>query len=235
MKRNQRARRPNITSAMKRGGKSFMRSMIIRLALLATGLIVASSCGGRNAVKVERIPNPAGQWSEEGNLTLGADGHLYLSWIDRDTSRFMFARWKRSAWSEPETILASQKLFGNWTDLPGMTASSDGTLFAAWQIQGPYNGNMDRLIHGSIIQIATSLNGGQTWSPAVSPHALSRSDHHTFLSLSAVSINEAALIWLDGDEGTDSTAMTLRFARIGKEGRCGREIVIDNRVCDCCS
>jgi len=185
-------------------------------------------------VIVENIPCPAGPHSESGNLTVGADDRLYLSWIDVPEHTFMFSTWTGNGWSDPRTIYREPDLLTNWTDLPGLTASSDGTLFAAWQIFGPYAGPTDRVRHGSIIQIATSRDAGRTWSAAVAPHALGRSSQHAFASWAPISADEAALIWLDGDEGPGEQGMTLRFARVRSDGTFTPETVIDERVCDCC-
>jgi len=185
-------------------------------------------------VIVDNIPCPAAPGSESGNLTVGADDRLYLSWIDVPEHAFMFSYWTGNGWSDPRAIYRGPNLSSNWTDLPGLIALADGALFAVWQIRRELVGTDVDMTDAFVLEVARSQDGGRTWSPPMSPHALGRSSQHAFASWSMVSANEAALIWLDGDEAPVSDhRMTLRFARVGVDSL-PQENLIDERVCDCC-
>ncbi len=222
---------PELTT--KPGVESLMRTASTRWLWIVAWLFLGLSCR-EDSVTVESIPCPAGPGTECGNLAVGDNGRVYLSWVDASQHAFKFSSWTGNGWSDPRTIYRGRDLGANWTDLPGMTALADGTLFAVWQIQSelPVGTDAD-MSDAAVLQIAYSRDDGRTWSPPVSPHARGRSSQHAFASWSALSAHEAALIWLDGDEMPAGDHMTLRFARVGADSL-PQESLIDERVCDCC-
>ena len=204
-----------------------MITVLLRLLILPTVVCLVMSCHAPVERRVEMVPSPARLGSSEGNLAVGGNGELYLSWMEgRGSNRsLMFSRWEGRSWSTPRVIAQGDSLAGNWTDLPGMTATQDGSLFAYWQVQ---SGNAFE------IRYALSNNSGQTWGPPVSPHPSSTAGQHAFASAATLSPRDIGLIWLDGDETEGSPPMTLRFSRIAMGGELSPETIIDNRVCDCC-
>jgi hypothetical protein len=126
-----------------------------------------------------------------------------------------------------------------------MLALADGTLLAHWLAKT----GADTYAYG--IQVTRSGDGGRTWSTPVSPHRDRTESEHGFVSWAPLSDNRAALIWLDGREiagaesdtakdagaehGHSRGAMTLRATTIAGDGTLGEDVLLDDRVCDCCN
>jgi len=179
---------------------------------------------------------PASPSSVDPFLTEGADGAVYLSWVEEteDGHRLEVSRWESDGWSEPVEIARGSDWFVNWADVPGLTALEDGTLVAAWLARlegGPY-------AYG--VQVAVSTNRGASWSEPVTPHRDGTATEHGFVSLLPLPGGSAGIVWLDGRDtaeppgGGNPGPMTLRFTTIDRSGRPGEEVLLDDRVCDCC-
>jgi hypothetical protein len=90
------------------------------------------------------------------------------------------------------------------------------------------------------VRIATSSDGGATWSAPVTPHTDGTDTEHGFVSM--IPVGDAfGAAWLDGrnfagiDEASASKAeMTLRYATIGADGALSAETILDGRTCECC-
>jgi hypothetical protein len=192
---------------------------------------------GASAVAIAGVESPAGPSSGEPNLAAGADGNLYLTWIEAAGEGHVLkvSRWAGDAWSEPSVVSAGDDWFVNWADVPSLTALEDGTLVAHWLAKsGP-----GTYAYG--IRIAWSGDGGKTWSPPVTPHRDGTETEHGFVSLVPLAADRVGAVWLDGREtaghghGEDGGgAMTLRYAALDRDGTLHDEALMDPRVCDCC-
>jgi hypothetical protein len=152
----------------------------------------------------------------------------------------MFAERAHGAWSEPHVVVTRSDLFANWADLPSVTKLHDrhGTLVAHWLQQLPANAA------GYTVEIATSADGGRSWSAPFSPHHDGTSTQHGFASFFEPpdQATPLGLVWLDGrlttpakDPDDDAVGdMTLRNARYDAAWHEQTDEPIDLRVCDCC-
>ncbi len=202
----------------------------LALALLPAGTGCGSSPGSRG--DLTEVPSPGGQTSELPNLVHGADGEVYLSWVERsDTAHALFlSRWDAigKEWGEATPVASGSDWFVNWADFPSVAALSDGTLAAHWLAkvgEGTY-------AYGVFVSL--SRDHGKTWSPPANPHDDGTETEHGFVTLVPADDDHFALVWLDGRETANEGAMTLRFATLDREGRLGDESLLDERVCDCC-
>ena len=182
------------------------------------------------------MTSPAGMGSGEGHLAVGADGRLYLSWIEAEATGHVlkFSSWTGDKWSLPQVIARGSDWFVNWADVPAMTALADGrSLMAHWLSRS----GKDTYAYG--LQVSRSLDAGTSWTLPVSPHRDTTETEHGFASWAALPGDRAALVWLDGRETSGEEghggAMTLRFATLASDGTLGDETLLDSRVCDCCS
>lgn len=180
------------------------------------------------------LPPTLSPGSAEPDLNLGADGQLYLSWIEPDDTgaRLRFARWEDDRWSTPRDVAGGDDWFVNWADVPSVTAAADGTMIAHWlQKSGADSYAYD-------VRLSISTDGGERWSGSITPHDDGTATEHGFVSIVP---GEASfdLIWLDGREmaggGHGAGSMTLRSATVGRELMPSDERLVDRRVCDCCS
>jgi hypothetical protein len=184
---------------------------------------------------VREIEPPAAPASAEPSVESGADGRVYLSWIEPVASgghTLRFAAWEGSRWSEARTVAHGTDWFVNWADFPSLAALDDGTLAAHWLRKtgaGPY---------AYAVELSFSRDGGVSWSAPFSPHDASPTEHG-FVSKVPLPGGRMAAVWLDGREtgaGHEghSGPMTLRGAIFAAGGGIEREDRIDPRVCDCC-
>lgn len=183
------------------------------------------------------VENPAAPGSGEPALVSGADGVVYLSWVESadEEQALRFATWDGSGWSNPRTVTRAKDGAANWATYPSLAALSDGTLFAQWAVHA--GGNP----YASHLRVAVSGDGGATWSPPTAPHRDSTETLHGFAGMAPVDGDRMGLVWLDGremvgkQEGQPGADMTLRFTTVDRNGRPGEDTLLDSLVCDCCS
>jgi hypothetical protein len=190
---------------------------------------------------VRELASPAGPGSGEPNLAVGSDGKVLLSWIEPVSGNRHALRYagleSDGSWSPPLTIAEGADWFVNWADFPALSALPDGTLFAHWLAKsGPSTYAYD-------VQVASSRDGGRTWSAPLTPHRDGTQTEHGFVSMTPWSDGELGMVWLDGRKtagaaaaahGHTTAEMSLVHTTVGREGRLGVETVLDARVCDCC-
>lgn len=212
-----------------------------RVACLLVALAGCAAPQVDRPLVVREIASPAGPGSGEPNLAVGPDGRVLLSWIEpagegRHTLRFAGLD-PNGSWSAPRTIAEGSGWFVNWADFPALTALPDGTLFAHWLAKsGPSTYAYD-------VRVASSRNGGQTWSRPVVPHRDGTQTEHGFVSMLPWSAAEIGIVWLDGRKtagaahaghGEAGAEMALVHTTMAGDGTLGAETVLDGRVCDCC-
>lgn len=187
------------------------------------------------------IAPPSGDDAEAANLAVAADGTVWLSWLEPSGSgrhALRFARLAGDAWSEPGTIVEGGDFFVNWADFPSLVPLAGGGLAAHWlQRNGP-----GTYAYG--VRLATSSDGGHTWSDPVVPHRDGTATEHGFVSLVPDEAGGLTAIWLDGrdfaeqapshGEGPSAAEMSLRATTLSAGGELGAEILLDPRICDCC-
>ena len=177
------------------------------------------------------IPSPASAGSGEPNLTHGADGHLYLSWIETEKggrATLRFSKWKNDTWSKPRRVASGDNWFVNWADFPSICALADGTLAAHW-LQKSSGGT-----YSYDVKISLSQDQGATWSKPLTPHRDGTLSEHGFVSLVPLNPTTFGVFWLDGRNTNQGGDMSLRFVTLGREGRLGIDRLVDGRVCTCC-
>jgi hypothetical protein len=204
-------------------------------------LLAASLLAGLASVddpSLHPVAVPAGERAALPSAVLGADGRVLLTWVERDGAESVL-RCSRlgadGALEEPTEIARGGDWFVNWADFPSVAALADGTLCAHF---------LQRLGEGTYaygVRITLSRDGGRTWSRPTWLHEDRAPGEHGFVSLAPMGDGFGAL-WLDGRGTAAATGaeeghggpMALYFRTIGRDGRLGEEIVVDERVCDCC-
>jgi hypothetical protein len=230
------------------------------LVLAPLAVLLAQGCGEARAApdaldlweRVE-LETPTAEGAGEPNLFAADDGHIYLSWIeptgpDRHAVRFATLdprggeRGSAPRWSAPRTIAEGADFFVNWADFPSLRVDEEGRIVAHWLVRsGP--GRVDYDVH-----VAWSLDGGETWTEPQIPHRDGTLSEHGFVSMIPWHDGSMGVVWLDGrhyagwDEEAgrvvepgrpDDPEMSLRFTTLTPHAL-GEEVVLDDRVCDCC-
>lgn len=182
------------------------------------------------AAEVAEVESPALQGSAQPALAQGADGRVYLSWIEAKRGpayRLRFAVWEGEAWSEARTIAEGENWFVNWADFPSMAALSDGTLAAHWLEKI----GTKAFAYG--VRVACSKDGGRTWGAPFWLHRDESATEHGFASLVPLGDRFGA-VWLDGRRTASGGTMALLSTTFDAEGKLGEETLVDGRVCECC-
>ena len=186
--------------------------------------------------RLSMLEHPAADGSGEGSL-LKLESGLLFSWVESsaETAYLKFGRLTDGQWSEPVTIASGDDWFVNWADFPALAASSDGRLSAHWLVRegdGVYT-------YG--VRLSSSIDGGLSWSEALTPHRDGTQSEHGFVSYFPLADGRQGVVWLDGrhtigDQGDDGHggAMSLRTALVDADGMLSGETELDNKICDCC-
>ena len=197
------------------------------------------------------VPSPAPERSAEPHLTVAGNGRVLLSWLAPASvpapagqkpvtgSALQFSELTGNRWSAPRTIVEGPGVLANWADFPAMFVTRTGLMAAHWlERRGQSRTAYD-------VKLRTSRDGGKTWTSEVIPHRDGTDTEHGFVSFFETPGKDSGvglgLVWLDGREmaghaghGASGGSMTLRSAMISAKGEAGAEVVVDNRVCDCC-
>ncbi len=199
--------------------------------------IAACAILGCTAPHPDRIPSTGS--AAAPNVTCAGDAFL-VSWIEGpgDAPRLAIARRDARGWTAPLPVIEGRPLLVNWADFPAVLALDEGPLVAQWLERSPGSS----FAYG--VQIATSSDGGRTWSPSYRPHPDVPQAEFGFVSLVDDGHGFAAL-WLDGRgidaAGSGTMGLRLRTWRggagnggAGNGGAWSDERTIDDDVCTCC-
>lgn len=182
------------------------------------------------------ITSPSGSGAAEPHLATTLDGGFVMSWLEpagEKVHALKFAKFKGGKWSEPRTIAKRGDFFVNWADFPSVIEDAKGTLFAHWlQKSGSGTYSYD-------VRMASSRDGGKTWSASRVLHTDGKQAEHGFVSMTAMPTSGVAVVWLDGREMKEGDphagAMNLRYAEVDASLKVSNERVLDSRVCECCT
>jgi len=220
-----------------------MKSRAIIILAIVSGILLSNckssppeetpaSAPARKKVEVAEIESPAAAGSAEPNLSTGADGRIYLSWIetaDNKTSLKFSSLGDNHSWSPASVVAEGKEWFVNSADFPSLIALPNGTLAAHWLSDNKegteaYN-----------VSLTFSRDNGKTWSKPIVPHRDRSANQHGFVSLVAAGPSQLGAVWLDGKKIKDETGdMALIYTTIDLDGKLGKETVLDGRVCECC-
>ena len=166
------------------------------------------------------------------------NGGLLMSWFEKVDSVQWALQWSefsKGNWTEGQTITAGDPYFVNWADFPSIYEVGGDQLVSHWLQKsgnGPYDYN---------VQISHSKDRGKSWSGSVIPHGdIDPKGEHGFLSFFQQQDASLGFVWLDGrhmgayDPVNHSMGDMALYRSTMVDGQLGTEIMLDNRVCECC-
>jgi len=178
---------------------------------------------------------PVGVGSRYPNIT-ETDRGFTLCWFEPVGKKFSLkmSEFDGNYWTNPVTITMGENYFINWADFPSIYYLNDNRFAAHWPQKsgtGPYDYD---------VKVSQSFDRGKTWTTSVTPHRDKKSGEHGFVSFFTNSKGGLALAWLDGRNmsdghgGGDYGAMNLFTTTLDLDGNLGPEIMLDDKVCECC-
>jgi len=211
------------------GGARFTIALLLSVVCLLAGCTRSSAPPPPTAsgpLKIERDRSPAGPATAQPQLT-AAGGSVVLSWLASvaGATTLTFAERTDTGWSTPLPVVSGRDLFANWADLPSVMRMSNGDLVAHWMQ------DTDPAAEAYDLRLATSGDGGRTWSAPFSPHHDGTKSEHGFASLFEAPGGSFGVVWLDGRSMKETG---LRTAMFNNDWTQLSEEAIDTRVCDCC-
>jgi hypothetical protein len=196
---------------------------------------LATACGPR--FEALQTANPAHGACSAPVFANARGSERFLAWFERSAAteraaRLVCARWEGERFGAAHEIASSARAFVNWASAPALASASENVLAASWPEHAPAGGQRIDL-HFSI-----STDAGSTWSAPRLLHDHEGDTEHGFVALAALDERSFAAAWLDGRrregraEGDGDTALYTRS--LGVDGARASELLVDERVCDCC-
>lgn len=202
--------------------------------------VAVVTAGGRAAVgPVQRLDTPGGPDSGMYSLTRGADGRVYLSWIDPIAGgghALRYARLEGADWSQPVDVARGTDWFVNWADHPSVTAAANGTLFAHLLV----NTGKAKTDYGYAIRVAASADRGMTWRTVFEEGDRNVQDYSGFVTFlpGREAMQAVYLTPLAPDDGSGAHhdhIKTVGVVTFDGSGFVLRRQIVDGDACSCCS
>ena len=198
--------------------------------LLVFGMIWMFSC------QKPGLPLPPTTASSRYPNLTETDRGLAIIWFEpvQEGHALKWSEFNGRTWSNPVIITSGKDYFINWADFPSVFYNGENHFVVHWLENngtGPYD---------YIIKITQSHDRGRSWSTPIVPHRDKKNGEHGFVSFFHANNNKIGLVWLDGrnmlTDGHESGygQMTLYSTTIDNNGGLGKEILLDDRVCECC-
>ncbi len=202
-----------------------------RWLLLALFMIAPNAHAGGADVPIVALDPPSGSGSLAPDLAVLPSGQAVLTWLETDRAgghALHLSRFDGTRFGPEQTIARGSDWFANWADTPRVFALDDERWLAHWLVktaEAPY------AYH---VHLASTVDGGSNWIAQGRLHSDRSPTEHGFVSYFAEPGGPASAVWLDGRQTTTPDGpMTLRTASL-IEGRRSGELLLDERVCDCC-
>jgi len=173
--------------------------------------------------------------SKYPNLT-ETDRGLAIVWYEQIINGYAikWSEFNGRSWSKPIIVTSEKEYFVNWADFPSIFYNGKNHFVVHW-LEKNGDGTYDY-----VVKVSQSFDRGKSWSSPIIPHTDKKLGEHGFVSFFNASNNKVGLVWLDGrnmmgeDDGHGYGQMNLYSTTIDKDGILGQEILLDNRVCECC-
>jgi hypothetical protein len=196
----------------------------------------SSAAGSSWPLTVTTVSSPAAPNSGQPQLSTLGD-RVVLSWVERngDRATLRFAERTDGGWTDARTVASGADWFVNWADVPSVVPLQHESMAAHWLQKSADN------TYAYDVHVSFSRDRGRTWSASVTPHHDGTQTEHGFASLFPMAGQGLGLAWLDGrqmkegaHEGMGAGNMSLRGAMFAPDGTQASEVLIDDRVCECC-
>ncbi|MEC9274657.1 MAG: sialidase family protein [Candidatus Neomarinimicrobiota bacterium] len=207
-----------------------MKRFLLFFHLVVIGIVCFYSCEKQSFP----LP-PISINSKYPNLT-ETDRGLAIVWYEPivEGHALKWSEFNGRSWSKPVIVTTGEEYFINWADFPSIFYNGKNHLVVHW-LEKNGDGTYDY-----VVKVSQSFDRGRSWSRPIIPHKDNKLGEHGFVSFFNASNNKVGLVWLDGrnmmgeEHGHGYGQMNLYSTTIDKNGILGEEILLDDRVCECC-
>jgi len=207
-----------------------MKRLLLFFHLVVIGIVCFYSCEKQSFP----LP-PISINSKYPNLT-ETDRGLAIVWYEPivEGHALKWSEFNGRSWSKPVIVTTGEEYFINWADFPSIFYNGKNHLVVHW-LEKNGDGTYDY-----VVKVSQSFDRGRSWSRPIIPHKDNKLGEHGFVSFFNASNNKVGLVWLDGrnmmgeEHGHGYGQMNLYSTTIDKNGILGEEILLDDRVCECC-
>ena len=207
-----------------------MKRFLLFFHLVVIGIVCFYSCEKQSFP----LP-PISINSKYPNLT-ETDRGLAIVWYEPivEGHALKWSEFNGRSWSKPVIVTTGEEHFINWADFPSIFYNGKNHLVVHW-LEKNGDGTYDY-----VVKVSQSFDRGRSWSRPIIPHKDNKLGEHGFVSFFNASNNKVGLVWLDGrnmmgeEHGHGYGQMNLYSTTIDKNGILGEEILLDDRVCECC-
>jgi len=209
---------------------AYMKRFLLFFHLVVIGIVCFYSCEKQSFP----LP-PISINSKYPNLT-ETDRGLAIVWYEPivEGHALKWSEFNGRSWSKPVIVTTGEEYFINWADFPSIFYNGKNHLVVHW-LEKNGDGTYDY-----VVKVSQSFDRGRSWSRPIIPHKDNKLGEHGFVSFFNASNNKVGLVWLDGrnmmgeEHGHGYGQMNLYSTTIDKNGILGEEILLDDRVCECC-
>ncbi len=197
-----------------------------RRIAFAVGIVLAAALRAAETppppTMAREIASPAATGASGAALFSGADGTVWLTWIEQGdgppTLRFSTFDAAAKTWRAPRTIAAGASVHVSAMDFPQLAADAHGQATIVWT-----DGRGGALL-------SRTTDRGATWS---APAPVTReSEAVEKLSLTVLADDRVLVAWLDARAKKSGGKMTALYARVLDDS--APDALVDPSVCDCC-
>jgi hypothetical protein len=210
-----------------------MKPRLLATASALAGLLTAPPLAGQQSTPSPSIDFTGPPGSSKPFLTATPTGGLLLTWFEpRPEKRWALRIAARDAtrWSEPRTVLESDRFFVNWADFPSAVETATGDWVVHWLEK------TEAKPYAYHVRVSRSRDQGRQWSAPLTAHSDRSATEHGFVAMVPNPDGTVSVAWLDGRQmATDSAGtMSVRAATLRPDGTVTGETVLDGRTCECC-
>ena len=182
---------------------------------------------------VKNLPTPSLRNSSLPRLFSNGE-ELYMSWVEKkDTvSVLKYSLFKNNNWRDPEKIVSGSDWFVNWADYPAIAENNGNILTNILQKSASGTYTYD-------VKLNLYSKENKSWKNNILLHDDGTQSEHGFVSILPFEKDSFFVTWLDGRTTVNvpkgEEQMTIRGAIINNNGDIEQDVLLDNRVCDCCN
>jgi len=182
---------------------------------------------------VQKLTNPSAVNSSLPRL-YSNENEIFMSWVEKsDTiSTLKYASLNNESWSVSKAIISGNNWFVNWADFPVISENNGNILTSLLQKSAGGAYTYD-------VKLNLFSKEKNQWKNNFLLNLDGKQSEHGFVSMLPYEKDSFFVTWLDGrtlvDMPKGKEQMTLRGAIITSEGEVTKDVLLDNRTCECCN